>query len=230
MPAPPLLFPHHWFRDLPESVAQQFIALSVPRDLKKGEFLYHVGEEPESFCLVEAGRLRLGRTTEDQDFVIAYADPGDWVGEVPLLDGLPHVSDALAVMDTRLLLVSRRKFDTMLRQQPELYRHFAQRLCSAMRLAVGLYADMALLPLPARLAKRLLELAATFGVQTEAMVRIDLKLSQEELAGMMTSSRQSVSKELKLWQSRGWIDMKYSTVFIKRADALEALVRRSGRY
>lgn len=219
------LFPSHWFQEMPGTVAQQLLALGQHRRLKAGEYLYRTGEMAEGFYRVERGRLRLGAEFALREYTIAYIGPGDWWGEVPLLDGLPHASDAQAVSDCELLLVPKRKLEDLLEQQPVLYKHFARRLAFAMRLSVSYYGDLAALPLPARLAKRLLELAAQYGEPDGEGVRIGLRLPQQLLADMMATSRQSVSKELKAWETQGWIAMKYSTMILRQPDALRKLLR-----
>ncbi|HSW11741.1 MAG TPA: Crp/Fnr family transcriptional regulator, partial [Solimonas sp.] len=143
----------------------------------------------------------------------------------PLLDGLPHGSDAEAVVDSELLLVPKHRLEALLEREPGLYRHFAKRLAFAMRLSVGYYGDLAALPLPARLAKRLLELSATHGQPEGESVRIDLRLPQQLLADMMATSRQSISKELKAWEARGWIALKYNTLTLLQPQALRQLLR-----
>ncbi|MGH8429398.1 MAG: Crp/Fnr family transcriptional regulator, partial [Solimonas sp.] len=122
-------------------------------------------------------------------------------------------------------VVPKRELEALLARQPELYRHFARRLAYAMRLAVSYYRDLASLPLPARLAKRLLELAAIYGEPTERGVRIGLRLPQQVLAGMVAASRQSISKELKAWEARGWIGLSYNTLVLQQPEALRQLLR-----
>lgn len=222
----PALLPSYWFRDMPADLAARLEALASSRVLKPGEYLYRVGEPAEGFYRVLRGRLRLGATLGAREYTIAHVGPGDWLGEVPLLDGQPHGSDAQAVGEAEVRVVPRRRLEALLEQEPALYRHFARRLAIAMRLSVSYYGDLATLPLPARLAKRLLELAAQYGEPEGAGVRIDLRLPQQLLADMLVTSRQSLSKELKAWENRGWIAMKYNTLILQQPEALRTLLRQ----
>jgi CRP/FNR family cyclic AMP-dependent transcriptional regulator len=221
----PALFPSHWFQEMPGPLAEQLGALGQVRRLKAGEYLYRAGETAEGFYRIDSGRLRLGAEFALRDFTIAYIGPGDWLGEVPLLDGLPHSSDAQAVSDSELLLIPKRRLEELLDREPVLYKHFARRLAFAMRLSVSYYGDLAALPLPARLAKRLLELAAQYGEPDGEGIRIGLRLPQQLLADMMATSRQSISKELKAWETQGWIAMKYNTLILCRPEALRLLIK-----
>lgn len=221
---PPALFPSHWFREMPPVLADQLAGLGLRRVLRPGEYLYRMGESAEGFYRIDGGRLRLGASTGLRDITIAYVGPGDWLGEVPLLDGLPHASDAQAVDDCELLLIPKHRLEALLEREPVLYRHFARRLAFAMRLSVAYYGDLASLSLPARLAKRLLELAVQYGEPEGEAVRIGLRLPQQLLADMMATSRQSISKELKAWEAKGWIAMKYNTLILQQPEALRALL------
>ena len=82
------------------------------------------------------------------------------------------------------------------------------------------------LPLAARLGKRLLELAQVYGVEREEGRLIDLPLPQDDLANMLGATRQSVSKQLKAWEQRGWIALRYRHVAIRDSGALERAVAR----
>jgi CRP-like cAMP-binding protein len=220
----PALFPGHWFREMPAPLAQQLAELAHRRPLRNGDYVYRMGEPAEGLYQLVKGRLRLGATLSSRQFTIAYADSGDWIGEVPLLDGLPHATDAVAISDGEILVVPKRQLEILLERQPELYQYFARRLAFAMRLAVGYYADLASLPLPARMAKRLLELGAVYGEPVENGTRIGLRLPQEVLAGMLATSRQSINKELKIWEARGWIAVKYNTIVLSQPEALRKLL------
>ncbi len=222
---PPALLPGNWFQQMPAELAEQLQALGQRRSLKTGAYLYRSGETCEGFYRVDRGRLRLSAVFALRDYTIAHLGPGDWMGEVPLLDGLPHGSDAQAVSDSDILMIPRHRFDALLEREPVLYRHFARRLAMAMRLSIAYYGDLAALSLPARLAKRVLELAAQHGERDGERVRIGLRLPKQLLADMMATSRQSVSKELNAWEKQGWITMKYNTVILCQPDALKALIQ-----
>lgn len=74
------------------------------------------------------------------------------------------------------------------------------------------------------MAKRLLELGAVYGEPVENGTRIGLRLPQELLAGMLATSRQSINKELKIWEARGWIAVKYNTIVLSQPEALRKLL------
>jgi CRP/FNR family transcriptional regulator, cyclic AMP receptor protein len=86
----------------------------------------------------------------------------------------------------------------------------------------GLIEDAAFLPLPNRLAQRLLVLADLYGRDAaDGGVRISLQLSQTELGQMMGTTRESVNRHLQAWRRRGWIGLDRGSVVIRDRDALQ---------
>jgi CRP-like cAMP-binding protein len=71
-----------------------------------------------------------------------------------------------------------------------------------------------------RVAARIVELAERFGAPAEAGVRIDLPISQEELAGWTGCSREAVSKALQAMRRVGWIETQRRSITALDLDAL----------
>nr|WP_254696147.1 Crp/Fnr family transcriptional regulator [Lysobacter enzymogenes] len=178
-----------------------------------------------------SGRIRLSvPTAGGREMLIVQFEPGSWFGEVSMFDGEPRPQDARAVGDSEILLLPRTRFLALLEQHPELYRGFTRLLCRKLRTALDYVEDALTLPLAARLGKRLLELARVYGVEREEGRLIDLPLPQDDLANMLGATRQSVSKQLKAWEQRGWIALRYRHVVVRDAQALErALAQDAAR-
>jgi CRP/FNR family cyclic AMP-dependent transcriptional regulator len=217
------------FLDLPAATAAQFASLASRRQLGHGELLYARGDAADALYGLIRGHIRLSNVAPDgREVLVMLFQPGDWIGEVSLFDGLPRTHDAYAVGETEAFVLPKAKLLALLDAQPLLYRHFAARLARALRIALSYIDDAAFLPVPLRLAKRLLELSRIYGADTPLGRRIDLHLPQEDLGRMLGASRQSVSKELKRWEARGWISVEYGKVLIRDAAALQQLVGEAG--
>jgi CRP-like cAMP-binding protein len=213
-----------WFGDLPTEVTAQLRALSVIRHFRDGELLHAKGDPPDGLYSVISGRVRISTVGGDgKEILVGAFEPGSWWGEISLFDGLPRTHDAHAVGDTDILLLPQDRFHALLQSQPQLYPHFVKMLCSKLRLAFSHIEDVTLLPLPERLAKRLLLLADIYGEDTPAGRRIALHLPQEDLGQMLGASRQSVSKALKGFEAKGWIALEYGQVTIRDAGALRGI-------
>jgi CRP-like cAMP-binding protein len=87
-------------------------------------------------------------------------------------------------------------------------------------------ADLAFLDMPGRLAKKLLELAESYGQQQDGgkVIEITVPLTQEELAGMIGATRPSVNKVLGLYEDQGAIQRRGRRIAILRPDVLRRRV------
>ena len=211
--------PSGWRFELPGDAAAELIQHAVRRRLADGALVHARGDAPDGLYQVVRGRVRISAVSgAGRELVLTILEPGSWFGEISLLDGLPRTHDAHAVGDTELLLVPRDRFDALLARRPALLAHVVRLLCRRLRLVLAALEDAALLPLPARLAKRLL------GAPAGDPAAPGLALPQGELARLLGTSRQSVSKILKAWERRGWVGVAYGKVTVVDAEALAALV------
>lgn len=223
----PALSADPWLRDLSPELVARLQAMSVRRALRDGERLYARGDAAEGLYGVVRGRIRLSvPTANGREMLFVLFEPGSWFGEVSMFDGEPRPQDAHAVGDSEILLLPRTRFLALLDQQPELYRGFTRLLCRKLRTVLEYVEDALTLPLAARLGKRLLELARVYGVDEAEGRLIDLALPQDDLASMLGATRQSVSKQLKAWEQRGWIALRYRHVVMRDAAALEREVAK----
>ncbi|CAA0092316.1 CRP-like cAMP-activated global transcriptional regulator [Zhongshania aliphaticivorans] len=214
---------------LPVDVVEQLLAVSSLKQLADGECVYAQGDVGDGLLGVVEGRIRLSNSSRDgKELLVMLVEPGDWIGEVSLFDGLPRSQDAFAVGDCSILFLPKAKFDALLNAKPELYQYFVPMLCRKLRLALSYVESVALYSLPARLAQRLLELLNFYGVDDGKLGHlIDVHLPQEDLAKMLGVSRQAVSRELKRLEADGVIQLAYGQLRILDKAALKLELDRA---
>lgn len=216
-----LLQNNRWFRGLPPDAISEMVTMARLKRLDDGQRLHAQGDLPDGLYGVSTGSIRVSSTGADgREALLTILAPGNWFGEISLFDGLPRTHDAHAMGATELLFIPRREFHQLLERRPELYPHFMRLLCRRLRLSFNMLEDSALLPLPARLAKRLLMHAQYYGEVNQASERLSIQLSQETLGLMLNSSRQSINRLLKQFEQAGWVQIHYSQISILDEDAL----------
>lgn len=224
-----LLSASEWFRELPAEVVSQLVALSVTRRFRDGDLVHAKGDAPDGLYGIVGGRVRISNVgASGGEMLVAVFEPGSWWGEISMFDGLPRTHDAHAVGETEIVLLPQPRFHALLQQQPQLYAHFCRMLCRKLRLAFSHIEDATFLPLPERLAKRLLLLADIYGENKPEGRRITLHLPQEDLGRMLGAARQSVSKVLKSFEADGWIRVEYGHITVRDRQALQLLAEASG--
>ena len=177
------------------------------RRFRKGTTLFRDGDQSDSVLLIESGHVKLCHIDmEGREHVIAVLDPGEMVGELSAVDGLPRSATAMAVEAVDAVVISADAFNQFVETQPRaaaaLLRVITRRLRDAdrARIEFGTHDTFG------RVASRLVELAERFGEESDGAVRITLPITQDELAGWTGSSREAVVKALRSMRSRGWIE------------------------
>ncbi len=173
------------------------------------QMIIEQGSRGDEMYAVVHGRLKVTRSNNDgREINLAILEGGEIFGELAMLDGAPRNASVEALEDGELLVLQRSAVDQYLAHHPHVMRSLITSLCERLRSANDLVQDTLFLPLPQRLAKVLRQLAHNHGDANEDGVRIDLKMTQQDLANFVGASRESVNKQLSQWEVSGYLKMK----------------------
>jgi CRP/FNR family transcriptional regulator, cyclic AMP receptor protein len=220
------LMSNPWFASLPSDARDMVLARTRIRLLAQGHSLFHRGDPPDNFYGVLEGCIRISGTSRDgREALLNFYEPGNWFGEIALLDGGPRTHDAQAHKDSVLLQLHKSDFEALLAAHPVISRMLLKLECARLRSLLSGFEAFSIQTLEQRLANRLLMLSQAFGtMQPETVLSIDLQLSQEVLAQMVGSTRQRVNQLLKQWEQNGWVAHRYSRVVLLQPQRLRDLL------
>ncbi len=214
-----VLLGNTWFRELPDDLARALVGAATLRSFGPGDVIHCEGDVSDALYAVVSGAVKVSSLAADgRECVFRYLTPGNWFGEIGMLDGLPRTHDAVAAQPARVLLLPPEALADLLARHPVLYKFLALLLCRVVRTAFTMLNDTTLLSVSARLAKRLLSFA-----EGQDGAGIAVRLTQDELATLVNATRQTVNKRLADWQKRGWIELGYGCILIRDAEALRQL-------
>lgn len=205
---------------LAQEVQQRLLSVSHRRTLQRGDSLFLKGSAPDALFGVLSGLLRVSVVAPSgREAVITVLEPGHWFGEVSLLVGNVRVYDTYAAEHSEIAVVPASDFHRLIASEPEVHMAFTRLVCLRLRQALAWIDDAILMPLPVRLARRLLSLQ----IPTEAgnQGAPALAVSQEDLAFMLGVSRQSVNRQLKLWEDDGTLRVKYRRIEVLNHQRLQ---------
>ena len=123
-----------------------------------------------------------------------------------------------------LYTLSREAFRLHMKQNPQLALNFMQELSGRMRQNTRHIETLTSLPVPHRLARKLMELAQDYGTVIEDGVAVNTTLTQGQLASLIGATRESTNKALRDFRQRDWIRMDNGRIIILDPDALHAQV------
>lgn len=219
-----LLRAGRWFGSVPKGFQQALLDAAVLRPLRKDEQLFARGDPPDGLYAVVEGSVRatgsVATSGNDsvKDVLLALVEPPMWFGEISVLDGQPRTHDAFADEASVVLNVPQRAIDKILEAEPRHWRELGVLVSTRLRLSFSLMED-ASQPLSVRLARRLLLSVERHGEWQDRSSRV-VELKQEQLATMLSTSRQTVNQLLKELQARGLVQLSYGKVEIVDIDGL----------
>lgn len=216
-----------WFGSLSPALRDDILGRATVRRLADGTMLAARGAPAEDWCGVAKGAVRVSSVAlSGKQVSLTYVEPGTWFGDIALFDGLPRTHDATSHGQTTLLTVRKPDFRELLSRHNELYEALLRLNCRRLRLMFNLFEDLNTRPLAARLARQLLLLAKSYGIEEHDEIRIRLQLAQEDLAQLLGASRQRVNQELKQLERDGALRVEpVQLVIISRGKLLAAAER-----
>jgi CRP-like cAMP-binding protein len=155
--------------------------------------------------------------------VLNIVGAGVLFGEIALLDGQPRTGDAVAIEDTELLVVDRNRFMPFLKENPEIQARLLAVLCRRLRQTSEHLEDALMRDARSRVARGLLRLAEAFGKPERDGIRLDIKLSQQQIGNLIGISRESINKHLGDWVRAGHMVMEGGLITIRDRGALESI-------
>ena len=202
-------------------------ALRVRR-FRKGETVFHQGDPGDALFIMASGSVKVVLPSDEgaEPAIVAILGPGEFFGELAILDGAPHSATIVAVEPTETLVLRRDTFLGLIDTEPELRRALLSSLAAEIRRLTGHVEDLHFLDLPGRLASRILRLAAGEQPDPTGAVTIAWPYTQSELAGMIGGSRQSVNRLLADLSEEGLVRIDRDVLVVLDADRLARTVER----
>ncbi|MCB0001217.1 MAG: Crp/Fnr family transcriptional regulator [Anaerolineae bacterium] len=203
------------------------LALDLRRhSFAPGVIIFHRDAPGNALYLVESGRVRIFLLSETgQEITLNFHGAGDCFGELALLDGLPRSAGAITMEQTVVHSLHRDDFLRHLHAHPHIAESILEVLSRRLRQLTDYTENLAFLDVYDRVASKLLDLALRYGVQ-DGGIRIDLSLTQGELATWVVASRERVNKVLGLLRDRGLINLDGKSIIILDLDGLRRQIQR----
>lgn len=169
------------------------------------------------FVLVR-GRVKVVLYGEKgREVILSTFRPGEFFGEMALLDGQPRSANVIAIEDSALYVLERTVFARWLAENPRVALNILAEMSRRLRRADAVIGNLALLDVFGRVARVIRELAKNEGTETEDGIVIRQRPTQAEMAAMIGTSRETVSRALSEFQRRGFLDISGKRIFVRRA-------------
>jgi CRP/FNR family transcriptional regulator, cyclic AMP receptor protein len=195
--------------------------------LKAGDTLFRKGDRGDGCYRLDKGLLKVCLISpKGEERIIAFLHSGAIVGDLAVIDGLPRSASIDAVTDSELHFVSQVAFQHFARKHPEIYQHLAKILAARLRSADDIIASFAFLPMKARVARALLDLAEDLGEETNSgEILIPRMINQSDLAAMAGVARENTNRILSEWKRSNLVTKSSDSYWIADKARLEGEIK-----
>jgi CRP/FNR family transcriptional regulator, cyclic AMP receptor protein len=192
----------------------------------KGSLLFVEGEQPRGVFILCSGRAKLTTSsTEGKVLIVKIAEPGEVLGASATILGRPYEVSAETLEPAQLNFIKREDFLRYLTVHAEACMHTAQQLSEKYHSAQREIRSLGLSQTTGeKLAKLILDWCDGDGEETPKGIRLKVLLTHEEIAQMIGTTRETVTRLLSDFKKKKIIDVKGSTVFVMQRDNLEQMV------
>lgn len=184
-----------FFSGMPEEDLEKIAAISLERKYRKNMIIFMEGDPGEAFYYIKSGKVKIFRTYEDgKEHIVHLLGDGDIFGEATLFSGIPYPASASVYEDSVIGVIKNHDLENLIKESPELSLKMIKLLAAKLVMAQRQVRDLTFSDVFARTASQLIKLAADHGSKTPEGLAIDVQLSRQELADMVGTTRETVSR------------------------------------
>jgi len=204
------------FSDLPAEALDRLAAAAHSRTAKQGDLIFHQDDPASLFFLVLSGRVRLIQHTIDgKDVTMATFVPGDAIGLVVAVTGQIYPGSAEVIEDAELLALSGELMWQFMNEHAALAVRILRLVAARLHESQNRIRELSAERVQQRIARSLLRLAQQLGVkETGGAIRLDVRLSRQDLAQMNGTTLETVSRTLTAWEREQIVDAAREQVII----------------
>jgi len=208
------------FQGLPEKQLAELSRIIVDQKYKQGEVLFSEGDDATGFFVLMSGRLKIFKLSfEGKEQILHFVDPGDPFAEVAMFAGSHYPAHAEALKESRAIFFPRAAFEKLIKRDPDLAMNMLAILSQRLKYFSRLVEDLSLKEVPQRLAAYLVYLGGTGNNN----LPVDLNISKGQLASLLGTIPETLSRILNKLAAQGLIEVKGRTMRLLKRDALESL-------
>jgi CRP-like cAMP-binding protein len=213
------------FRDFDQAELAEVARLVTTRRFAKHQTIFREGDPGHTFYLILSGSVAVVRIgPEGRETILSILKERDFFGEMSVLDTSARAAAVRTMTEVEVGLIEREDFLNLIDRNPKIGRLLVIALSERLRAANKLIAATTSQDIRSRLASLLLNLMQNFGEPAPNGTRIGLRLTNQEMANMIGTTRETVNRTLNRFWDERTIDMRTSHVIVVEPDRLRELV------
>jgi CRP/FNR family transcriptional regulator, cyclic AMP receptor protein len=211
-----------FFSDLQEQDLEKIANISKERNYKKNMIIFMEDEPGEAFYYIKSGKVKIYRTYEDgREHIIHIFGEGDVFGEATLFNNICYPASASIYEDASIGIIKNADLEKLVKENSELSLKIIKLFAKKLIFAQNKIKDLTFNDVFSRTASQLIKLSKEYGVVTEKGTAIKMQLSRQELAEMVGTTRETVSRVISKFKKEKSITENNDNLMILSFEKLE---------
>lgn len=205
------------FSDLRDREVDRLLEVVEEKNFAKDSVILTQDDLGDTLFIIVRGKVKIVLLSEEgKEITLSTLRDGDFFGEMSLLDGEPRSANVVALENSSLLIMRRDEFLKQLRKSPEIALRIMVEMSKRLRRADEKIRSLALLDVYARVSQILLQLAKSEGEKTKKGMVIKKRPTHQDIANMVGTSRETVSRVLSDLSKAGYIAIKGKEIILHK--------------
>lgn len=212
------------FNTLNDSEIKEITPYFSSSSFKKKSAIFSEGDPSEWLYIVTDGKVKITKLSQEgKEIILEVIHPMDFFGGLAVIRGFPYPANAVAMVDTKLMKISRSNLMRVLDRFPNLMYCMAQQVGERMKESHETLKNIALERVEARIASLLLKLSDKTGRKTDDGIVIDMKLTKQDIAEMVGTTVETSIRTMSKLKKIGIVAERDGKIVIKNPEKLKAL-------
>lgn len=175
---------------------------------KRNEVIFHEEDTNEIMYIILSGKVKVVQTSEEgREIILALHKPGDFFGEMSLIDGKTAPATVMATENSAIAIISKKEFYSLLFLQNKVVLNLLKIFCGRLRDSFNRIQILSFNNAAQRIKTLLVMLSNMYGKKSDEGVTIDMKLTHQNIADMTGITRETVTRIINKWQKEGEVSV-----------------------
>lgn len=194
---------------------QKLKNIFIQKHYKKDEVIFFEGEKGEGLYLIETGKVKLVKMTESgEELTLNIYRDNEVFAEIVIFDQGPYPATAIAMKDSVINKIETKNLNSFIKKYPNISTKIMKIITKRLRRAQENARDLGLKNSKKRIASLLNYLAERHGIKENDKIKINISLTQQEIANMIGTTRETVSRTINSFKKEGYIKTDQKKTFI----------------
>lgn len=214
-----------FFSGLPEQDLTNIAQIATERHYPKGAPIFSEGEPGNYFYFVKYGKVKVFRTYEDgKEHIVHILGEGDIFGEASLFNNIDYPASASAYEDSSIGIIRNADMEKLIKENSELSLRLIKLMSRKLIFAQQKIRDLTFNDVFSRTASQIFKLSADYGRKTNRGILVDVSVTRQELADMVGTTRETVSRVISRLKKDKSIDEEHDRLLIINENKLRSWI------